>query len=75
MSCFIYSIFQFDRYFILNPATGVLEYHINQAEVANYQNKPRGFLQLEGAVIAPSIEDSCTFTVNASNGEVFKLRG
>jgi len=63
-----------NRYFILNPATGVLEYHINQAEVANYQNKPRGFLQLEGAVIAPSIEDSCTFTVNASNGEVFKLR-
>jgi len=62
------------RYFVLNPATGILEYHISQSESSNYPNKPRGFLQLEGAVIAPSTEDSSTFTVNASNGEVYKLR-
>ena len=31
---------------------------------------PRGSLHLWGAVIAPSDEDSHTFTVNGANGEV-----
>jgi hypothetical protein len=31
---------------------------------------PRGSLHLWGAVIAPSDEDSQTFTVNGANGEV-----
>jgi len=62
------------RYFILNPVTGILEYHINQSELSIYPNKPRGSLPLDGAVISPSQEDSCTFYVNASNGEVYKLR-
>ena len=30
---------------------------------------------LQGAVIAPSDEDSVTFSVNAANGDLFKLRG
>uniref|UniRef100_H2YL60 Oxysterol-binding protein n=1 Tax=Ciona savignyi TaxID=51511 RepID=H2YL60_CIOSA len=63
-----------NRYFILNPQTGVLEYHVNQSEALATHYKPRGLLPLEGAVVAPSIEDSCTFSVNASNGEVYKLR-
>lgn len=62
------------RYFILNPVTGILEYHISQNELSTYPNKPRGSLPLDGAVISPSQEDSCTFYVNASNGEVYKLR-
>lgn len=37
--------------------------------------KPRGTLQLAGAVISPSDEDSHTFTVNAASGEQYKLRG
>uniref|UniRef100_A0A8C9F6A0 Oxysterol-binding protein n=1 Tax=Pavo cristatus TaxID=9049 RepID=A0A8C9F6A0_PAVCR len=36
--------------------------------------KPRGTLQLAGAVISPSDEDSHTFTVNAASGEQYKLR-
>lgn len=35
---------------------------------------PRGGIYLEGALICPSDEDSHTFTVNSSTGEVFKLR-
>ena len=37
-----------------------------------------GFFNLflfQGAVIAPSDEDSVTFSVNAANGDLFKLRG
>lgn len=59
----------------MNPVTGILEYHISQNELSTYPNKPRGSLPLDGAVISPSQEDSCTFYVNASNGEVYKLRG
>lgn len=30
---------------------------------------------MQGAVVAPSEEDSQSFTVNGANGEVYKLRG
>ena len=30
---------------------------------------------MQGAVIAPSEEDSQTFTINGANGEIYKLRG
>ena len=30
---------------------------------------------VQGAVICPSDEDSQTFTVNAANGEVYRLKG
>lgn len=63
------------RFFILNPQNGLLEYHISQAEALSSRYKPRGSLPLNGAVVAPSTEDSFTFTVNAINGEVYKLRG
>ena len=32
-------------------------------------------LVIQGAVIAPSDEDSVTFSVNAANGDLFKVRG
>ena len=30
---------------------------------------------VQGSMIAPSDEDSFTFTVSAANGDIFKLRG
>ena len=30
---------------------------------------------MQGAVVSPSDEDSQTFTVNAANGEIYRLRG
>ncbi|KAK7582602.1 hypothetical protein V9T40_014047 [Parthenolecanium corni] len=35
---------------------------------------PRGSIHLQGALICPSDEDSHTFSVNSSSGEMFKLR-
>ncbi|XP_044294015.1 oxysterol-binding protein-related protein 11 isoform X2 [Varanus komodoensis] len=59
------------RYFVLNNEAGLLEYFVNE----QFRNqKPRGTLQLAGAVISPSDEDSHTFTVNAASGEQYKLR-
>ena len=65
----------FFRYFVTNSQLGMLEYHILQPEVASSNGKPRGALSLSGAVIAPSIDDDLTFSVNATNGEIYKLRG
>ncbi|XP_053260488.1 oxysterol-binding protein-related protein 11 isoform X2 [Podarcis raffonei] len=59
------------RYFVLNNEAGLLEYFVNE-QLRN--QKPRGTLQLAGAVISPSDEDSHTFTVNAASGEQYKLR-
>lgn len=60
------------RYFVLNNDAGLLEYFVNEQ---SRHLKPRGTLQLAGAVISPSDEDSHTFTVNAASGEQYKLRG
>jgi len=60
---------------MINPQMGMLEYHIGQTEATNSGGKPRGALSLSGAVIAPGIDDELTFSVNATNGEVYKLRG
>ncbi|KAF2988641.1 hypothetical protein EK904_007392 [Melospiza melodia maxima] len=59
------------RYFVLNNDAGLLEYFVNEQ---SRHLKPRGTLQLAGAVISPSDEDSHTFTVNAASGEQYKLR-
>ncbi|XP_070586613.1 oxysterol-binding protein-related protein 11 isoform X2 [Erythrolamprus reginae] len=59
------------RYFVLNNEAGFLEYFVNEQ---SRNQKPRGTLQLAGAVISPSDEDSHTFTVNAATGEQYKLR-
>ncbi|XP_007907304.1 oxysterol-binding protein-related protein 11 isoform X2 [Callorhinchus milii] len=59
------------RFFVLNNEDGLLEYFVNEQSRGQ---KPRGTLQLAGAVISPSDEDSHTFTVNAASGEQYKLR-
>ncbi|KAK9497155.1 hypothetical protein O3M35_004525 [Rhynocoris fuscipes] len=59
------------RWFILDPKTGILSYYINENE---RKQPPRGWIHLEAAVISPSDEDSNTFTVNSSSGDIFKLR-
>jgi exonuclease V gamma subunit len=38
------------------------------------KDQPRGRVLLAGCIVAPSEEDSQTFTVSASNGDVFKLK-
>uniref|UniRef100_A0A1B6CH99 PH domain-containing protein n=2 Tax=Clastoptera arizonana TaxID=38151 RepID=A0A1B6CH99_9HEMI len=59
------------RWFILDPKTGILNYFLSENES---KQQPRGWIHLEGAVISPSDEDSNTFTVNSTSGEMFKLR-
>ncbi|XP_075466026.1 oxysterol-binding protein-related protein 11 isoform X2 [Ascaphus truei] len=59
------------RFFVLNNEAGLLEYFVNEQ---SRNQKPRGTVQLAGAVISPSDEDSHTFTVNAASGEQYKLR-
>nr|XP_033802082.1 oxysterol-binding protein-related protein 11 isoform X1 [Geotrypetes seraphini] len=59
------------RFFVLNNEAGLLEYFVNEQ---SRNQKPRGTLQLAGAVISPSDEDSHTFAVNAASGEQYKLR-
>ena len=40
----------------------------------NLSNTPRGAINLSGALINPSDEDSRTFTINPAAGEVIKLK-
>lgn len=59
------------RFFVLNNEAGLLEYFVNEQ---SKNQKARGTVQLAGAVISPSDEDSHTFSVNAASGELYKLR-
>ncbi|XP_056618208.1 oxysterol-binding protein-related protein 10 isoform X2 [Triplophysa dalaica] len=60
-----------NRYFVLDPELGQLQYFINE----NSKNlKPRGSLPLIGSLVAPSDEFPFMFTVYATNGDLFKLR-
>ncbi|CAH1785496.1 unnamed protein product [Owenia fusiformis] len=59
------------RFFVLDPMSGLLEYFEKEE---HKRQRPRGSVYLAGSVIAPSDEDSQTFTVNAANGEIFRLR-
>lgn len=70
--CFVCLLYHHCRFFVLNNDAGLLEYFVNEQ---SRHLKPRGTLQLAGAVISPSDEDSHTFTVNAASGEQYKLRG
>lgn len=54
------------RWFILSPETGELHYFLSESEKSQ---KPRCSIYLAGAVIAPSDEDSNTFTVNSATGK------
>ena len=55
------------RWFILSPETGELHYFLCEARPDKTQ-RPRCSIYLAGAVIAPSDEDSNTFTVNSATG-------
>ncbi|XP_008547165.1 oxysterol-binding protein-related protein 11 [Microplitis demolitor] len=59
------------RWFILSPETGELHYFLSESEK---NQRPRCSIYLAGAVIAPSDEDSNTFTVNSATGDMIKLR-
>lgn len=61
------------RWFILSPETGELHYFLSESEK---NQRPRCSIYLAGAVIAPSDEDSNTFTVNSATGKylIFKLK-
>ncbi|XP_067931574.1 oxysterol-binding protein-related protein 11-like isoform X2 [Watersipora subatra] len=61
------------RWFLLNPNHVRLEYYMQEKEEQAKQ-KPRGGISLVGAIVAPSEDDSVTFTVHPANGEVFRLR-
>jgi hypothetical protein len=59
------------RWLSVDQQQGVLHYYTSEERK---KAPPRGSLHLWGAVIAPSDEDSQTFTVNGANGEAYKLR-
>ncbi|KAM7449976.1 hypothetical protein ABFA07_002343 [Porites harrisoni] len=59
------------RWFTLDPHSGLLEYYVDKEKK---KLGPRGSVYLGGSMIAPSDEDSFTFTVSAANGDIFKLR-
>ncbi|XP_073703343.1 oxysterol-binding protein-related protein 10 isoform X1 [Garra rufa] len=60
-----------NRYFVLDPELGQLQYFINEY---SKNQKPRGSLPLIGSSVAPSDEFPYMFTVYAANGDFFKLR-
>ncbi|XP_042597416.1 oxysterol-binding protein-related protein 10-like isoform X2 [Cyprinus carpio] len=60
-----------NRYFVLDPELGQLQYFINEH---SKNQKPRGSLPLIGSSVAPSDEFPYMFTVCAANGDFFKLR-
>lgn len=58
------------RWFILSPETGELHYFLSESEK---NQRPRCSIYLAGAVIAPSDEDSNTFTVNSATGKISNI--
>lgn len=59
------------RFFLLNQATGTLEYYLPDDHKRHH---PRGFIILAGSIVTPSEDDSKTFTLISSTGEIYKLR-
>ncbi|XP_038132951.1 oxysterol-binding protein-related protein 10 isoform X2 [Cyprinodon tularosa] len=60
-----------NRYFVLDPELGQLQYFINEQGKAQ---KPRGSLPLIGASVTTSDEAPFMFIVHSVNGELFKLK-
>ncbi|CAH8513040.1 unnamed protein product [Schistosoma turkestanicum] len=60
------------RWFVIDPDSGRIEYY--EKEDHKRSLKPRGTLNLVYASICPSDEDSQTFFINASNGDLLKLK-
>ncbi|XP_053203384.1 oxysterol-binding protein-related protein 11-like [Panonychus citri] len=59
------------RWFVLTPSRCTLEYYMPDERKKAHA---RGCIYLAGSVIAPSDEDSQTFTVSAASGETYKLK-
>ncbi|XP_070505051.1 oxysterol-binding protein-related protein 11 [Chironomus tepperi] len=61
------------RYCKVDAENGILSYYLceNNEEIGN---SPRGVVKLIGALINPSDEDSRTFTINSSAGDIIKLK-
>jgi len=57
------------RWFVLDAEGGTLSYYLDKEKT-----RIRGNVSLAGAVISPSEEDSMSFMVNASIGDIYKLR-
>ncbi|KAG5675820.1 hypothetical protein PVAND_005691 [Polypedilum vanderplanki] len=62
------------RYCKVDAENGLLSYYLceNPDEIQN--SVPRGTIPLIGALVNPSDEDSRTFTINSSKGDVIKLK-
>ena len=58
------------RWFVLDTSSMVLEYYLLEEK----DGKCRGRQEMEGAIVVPSEEDSHTFCINFSSGEVYKVR-
>ena len=58
------------RWFVLDTSSMVLEYYLLEEK----DGKCRGRQEMEGALVMPSEEDSHTFCINFSSGEVYKVR-
>ncbi|KAK5610657.1 hypothetical protein CRENBAI_001851 [Crenichthys baileyi] len=60
-----------NRYFVLDPELGQLQYFINEQ---GKTQKPRGSLPLIGASVTTSDEAPHMFIVHSVNGELYKLK-
>ena len=58
------------RWFVLEPAAGVLEYYLLEER----SGRCRGSQMMAGAVVSPSQEDENTFSINFRSGETYKVR-
>lgn len=62
------------RYCKVDAENGILSYYLCENEDTGISGPPRGQVQLIGALINPSDEDSRTFTINSSTGDIIKLK-
>lgn len=62
------------RYCRVDAEHGILSYYLNENSDEQFTGNPRGQVQLNGALINPSDEDSRTFTINPAAGESIKLK-
>ncbi|TNN24034.1 Oxysterol-binding protein-related protein 11 [Liparis tanakae] len=60
-------------YFVLDPEVGQLQYHLN--ELGRSQRPARGSLPLLGAMVVSCDEYPYMFTIQATTGDAYKLRG
>lgn len=72
------------RWFTVDPQTGTLSYYLCDSSLPSgddvapsphvLASAPRGQVQLAGAVVCPSDEDSRTFAIGCATGDTIKLR-